>query len=447
MLDALLACPRCDNALVPTDDGHACNGCKVDFPDIAGIPFLFAEPTAALGEWKSRLHLELQRLKHEAHKLDKALEQSGLRPATLQRLTLLQRATRDHAGRLLELFAPLDLTEPGADLETYLALRTRLPTDQGLHTYYGNIHRDWCWGERENDAAAELVGDMLDEPLGGMLVLGAGPARLAYDLHRRLAPKLTVALDFNPLFMLLADRVVRGESIEMYEFPLAPASLEDHARLRTLQAPEPGGPDFFCVIGDAARPPFGKRSFDTIVTPWLTDILPEDLARQAARINHLLREDGQWINFGSVEFENADPAQRYCLDEVLEIIHDQGFAHPRVDETRIPYMCSPASRHGRRELVVTIAAKKTGRAPKVARYEALPDWLIRGDSPVPLSDSFRMQAMSTRIHAFVMSMIDGKRSIQDMAKLMADQQLMPREEAVPTIRSFLIRMFDDSRRQ
>jgi SAM-dependent methyltransferase len=445
MLDALLACPRCDNGLTPADGGHACGACQVTFPRIAGIPFLFAEPGAALGEWKARLHMELQRLERESLALDTALEGPDLRDATRQRLELLQRATRDHRTRLQDLLEPLELTRLSADIETYLALRTRLPTDQGLHTYYPNVHRDWCWGTRENDAAAELVGNMLDQPLGRVLVLGAGPGRLAYDLHRRWSPQTTVALDFNPMFMLLARRLVRGEAIEMYEFPLAPIAMEDHARLRLLQAPEPANDDFACVIGDALRAPFAKNSFDTVVTPWLTDILPEDFARQAARINELLSDDGQWVNFGSIAFDHADPARRYGREEILQIIQDQGFAHPRVDETRIPYMCSPASRHGRNELVVTIAAKKTASVSGVPRYEALPDWLVRGDTPVPLTEGLRMQVMSTRIHAFVMSMIDGRRSLRDMAELMEAQKLMTRDEAVATIRAFLIRMFEDSR--
>jgi len=447
MLDALLACPRCDNPLTATDDGYACKGCKVDFPTIGNVPFLFAEPAAALSEWKSRLHMELQRLDHESRKLTAALEREDLREATRDRLDLLNAATRDHANRLLALLAPLELAEHSGAIETYLALRTRLPTDQGLHTYYPNIHRDWSWGERENDAAAELVGDMLDQPLGKMLVLGAGPGRLAYDLHQRLGPELTVALDFNPLFTLLTRRLVDGETIEMYEFPIAPIALEDQARLRALRADRPVGPDFACVTADASRPPFLKKSFDTVVTPWVTDILPEDLEIQAARVNQLLSDDGQWLNFGSVAFDSADPAQRYGLEEVVDIIQAQGFAHPRVDETRIPYMCSPASRHGRRERVVTIAARKTSKAKKAPRYESLPDWLVKGDAPVPMTDAFQMQAMSTRIHAFVMSMIDGKRSIQDMAKLMEEQQLMTSDEAMPVIRSFLIRMHDDSKRQ
>jgi hypothetical protein len=55
--------------------------------------------------------------------------------------------------------------------------------------------------------------------------------------------------------------------------------------------------------------------------------------------------------------------------------------------------------------------------------------------------------MTTQIYAFIMSLIDGKRSIEDMAKILEQQKLMTRKEAVPAIRSFLTRMYDDSQRQ
>ena len=57
-----------------------------------------------------------------------------------------------------------------------------------------------------------------------------------------------------------------------------------------------------------------------------------------------------------------------------------------------------------------------------------------------------MEAMSTRIYAFVMAMIDGNRSIDDMAQLMEEQRLMTKREAVSAIRGFLIRMYEESER-
>jgi len=50
------------------------------------------------------------------------------------------------------------------------------------------------------------------------------------------------------------------------------------------------------------------------------------------------------------------------------------------------------------------------------------------------------------VHAFIMSMIDGRRSIGDMAKLMEEKRLMTRTEAENAIRGFFIRMYEDSRR-
>jgi hypothetical protein len=46
-----------------------------------------------------------------------------------------------------------------------------------------------------------------------------------------------------------------------------------------------------------------------------------------------------------------------------------------------------------------------------------------------------------------MSMIDGKRTIKEMAKLLEQQKLMTRQEAEPAIRNFLTKMYDDSQRQ
>ena len=53
---------------------------------------------------------------------------------------------------------------------------------------------------------------------------------------------------------------------------------------------------------------------------------------------------------------------------------------------------------------------------KVPRFHALPEWLVRGTDPVPLTDSFRSQAVATRVHAFLISLIDGRRSISPRAK-------------------------------
>ena len=450
MLSDLLACPRCDKTpLEETDGQFSCKACKIDFPSIDGIPWMFAEPQATLGEWRGRLQFALQQLSQESARLEAELADKELRPLTRRRVERYRKATDSHRRSLQKLLQPVDVQSLHGNYESYLALRTRLPADQGLNTYYANVHRDWAWGDEENAASMKQLRSVLHESadLGNVLVLGAGACRLAYDLHMQMDCAATIALDFNPLLLLIADKVVHGETLKMYEFPIAPKSLEDDAVLRTLSAPEVVRDGFRLVLGDALRPPFAPGSFDTVVTPWLIDIVTEDLPVLAARINGLLRPEGRWVNFGSLAFAAPERARRYSPEETKAIVAENGFSDPYVSEATIPYMCSPASRHGRREKVFCFAAYKERGTEQPPRHRALPDWIVTGEEPVPLTHSFRSQAMTTQIYSFMMSLIDGKRSIRDMAIVLEKQKLMTREEAEPAIRSFLTKMFDDSQKQ
>jgi hypothetical protein len=249
------------------------------------------------------------------------------------------------------------------------------------------------------------------------------------------------------LLLLIAQSVMRGASLKLHEFPIAPRSLEDDAVLRTLAAPEIVRDGLHLLLGDATRPPFAAQSFDTVVTPWLIDIISEDLAVFAARINGLLKPNGRWINFGSLAFSDPQHARRYSPEEVKAIVAENGFSDPYVSEATIPYMCSPASRHGRQERVLAFSAYKEREIQQPSRHRALPDWIVTGKEPVPLTQSFRSQAMTTQIYSFMMSLIDGKRTIKDMAIVLEKQKLMSRDEAEPAIRSFLTKMYDDSQKQ
>ncbi len=449
-LHSILACPRCDKSpLALQDEQYHCSACKVDFPAIDGIPWMFAEPQASLGEWRNRLQYALQQLSHETAGLDAELQNDDLHSLTKRRLERFKTALEYHRRSLQKLLQPVDIQSQHGNFETYLALRTRLPVDQGLNTYYANIHRDWSWGDEENEASIKQIRTVLHEhvDLGNVLVLGAGAGRLAYDIHMQIECSSTIAMDFNPLLALVAQTVTQNQPLKLYEFPIAPKSLEDDAVLRTLAAPETVRDGFHLLLGDALRPPFAEQSFDTIVTPWLIDIITEDLPVLATRINRLLKPNGRWINFGSLAFAHPERARRYSPEETKAIVAESGFSDPYVSQATIPYMCSPASRHGRQERVFTFSAYKERDVEQAPRHRALPDWIVTGTDPVPLTASFRTQAMTTQIYSFMMSIIDGKRSIQDMAIVLEKQKLMTRAEAEPAIRSFLTKMFDDSQKQ
>jgi hypothetical protein len=327
----------------------------------------------------------------------------------------------------------------------HVALGTELPVTQGLTSYYPNLHRDWCWGEAENRASLDAVTGCL--PAGAKprraLVLGAGACRLAYDLHQALRPALTVALDFNPFFLLSAARILAGPALELYEFPIAPRTIADHALLRRHAAPEPPAAGFHLVLADASAPPFRAGQFDLVLTPWFIDVAGEPAARLLARINALLAPAGHWVNHGSLAFADAAPEDAWSLEELLERLPPSGFARPEPREASQTYLASPASRHARVESVITFCARKERELPAPAPGRELPEWLERTDLPVPALAQFRAQALSTRVYAFLLAMIDGERSIRDMSRLMEQQKLMPADDALPAIRRFLARALQD----
>jgi hypothetical protein len=445
-LAAVLRCPRCERAPLSLQPaGWICAGCNAGYPTVGEIPWFFAEPQSMLAQWRARLQFLLLSLDREVRALRAELG-TGVSALARQRLELLVAAYEDHAQRLARLLTPLNLGATHAGYETHLALRTRLPSEQGLTNYYVNMHRDWVWGDAENASALEILRNITREQVdwGRTLVLGAGSGRLPYDVHMQLGPRLTIAVDFNPLLLFVARDVTRGGSVELYEFPIAPRRLTDQAILRRLGAPRPVRDHFHIVAADVLRAPFAPEAFDVVLTPWLIDIVDEDLALLAGKINALVRPGGVWINFGSLAFSHGPRAQRLSFEETVETVKRAGFADPVVSEQDVPYMHSPASRHARVESTVAWCARKESSVSAPLAH-GTPEWLVLTDRPVPQSEEFKVQAVAARIHAYLVALIDGRRSVQDMARLLVEQRLMNQEEAEPAVRRFLSRMYEDSR--
>ena len=178
-LPDLLACPRCDKTPLSHNDQtgeYRCDACKVDFPAVGGIPWMFAEPQYSLGEWRNRLHFVLKRLGQDVQHIDFELKKNGLHALTRQRLQHQRKAAEEHRDALKHLLEPMGVQASETKVESYLAMRTRLPADQGLNTYSPNVHRDWSWGEEENKASLLQIQQVLggNDEIGDTLVLGAG---------------------------------------------------------------------------------------------------------------------------------------------------------------------------------------------------------------------------------------------------------------------------------
>jgi hypothetical protein len=107
-------------------------------------------------------------------------------------------------------------------------------------------------------------------------------------------------------------------------------------------------------------------------------------------------------------------------------------------------MRSPSSRHSRLEQVVTWVTEKVAPPSESPRTRVLPEWLLDATRPIPKTRAFEMQQVSSRVHAFLLAMINGERSLRDMARMLVEQRLMGPDEAESQVKIFLTKLHEDA---
>ena len=442
---SVLRCPTGDEGLLRARSSGElqCSIASHRFGSIAQIPCLFEDPRVELAQWRYQIDDFVRDNATTRDTVLAMLAGSSPHPLTRRRLQRLHACLDEHGRRVQTLLAKAGL-HPSKRQEK--DPRTRVPGEGNLTAYYHQIHRDWGWGDHEseeNAAALSAVIGALDAGHGvstprRMLVLGAGACRLPYDLHVHLRPELTLALDINPLPFLVAKEVITGRSVSLFEFPVTPAFGEQVAVDRVLRASKPGVPGFEFAFADATDPPVADGSFELVLTPWFIDQVPKNMVDLFPQIRRVLADDGVWLNHGPLIYHPSHTmlAHRYPAAEVLALVEDAGFAVEFHTSERMLYMQSPAGSQGRTETVLTFRARKktTGMAPRAgsapgSRAETGDAWLDDHALPVPtISGASEYEAPHPMFGA-VLALVDGRRSVQDIARIMVERHGLPAHAA------------------
>lgn len=454
-------CPQCTKPLAFTDSGYSCSHCQTTFPRLNGLDWLVPHPREQLAEWRLKYQALLGQIDAEIDVFKSELKLTQLGVLTQKRLRKLLQAKVEHKKSITEILSPLTL-EISRSPDLLRSAGIHVPNAQSLTGYYANIHRDWAWETGENAESLAVVNSLIasQTDLGQVLVLGGGACRLAYDIYQAVKPTSLIATDINPLLLLIAQRMVQGKSIKLYEFPLAPKDLESHAVLRKCVAPQRLDPGFKLLFADALRPPFAAQSFDTVITPWLIDILPHELSLIIRSVSRLLKPGGRWLNFGSLAFNHATPAINYSYEETLDLVESHGLKITCVQKDRIRYMQSPASHHARLETVVSFTAckQKAPEVPDATEFpvpghavsghlvpEHLPDWLRDTSLPVPSLPIFQTARAIHTLYTDVLILVDQQRSIVEIAKIFGQRYQMSDLEAERSLRGFFAKLWEEGR--
>ena len=355
VLDRIL-CARCAAALDSRPDDISCAHCGQRYTRLGRIPVLLPEPLAHVQLWRRQLALLLNNGAHTHAGLEAAAAADDVLPDGATRLRAMANAVRDQANDFAALLGPA----LGGPLE---GGANGLPRGVVEYSYY--LFRDWGWNSpeaSENEQAFDALREVARGDLGRLLVLGAGAARLAYDLHRRCGATDTTALDIDPYLFVIAEAVVRGRAVRLTEASLNVLEASHVSTAWTLSAPD--GPldeqHFHFVLANGLQPPFADATFDTIVTPWFIDRVPTDLGAFLKTLRRLLKPGGRWLNQGPLLYPPETPlARRYSRDEVFDLAVRAGFEIGSWHSASRPYLVSPLTGAGKIEQVLSFEAIRT----------------------------------------------------------------------------------------
>jgi hypothetical protein len=451
---ALLQCPRCAprgvaGALAPAGEKLRCAACAAEYPRVGGIPCLFREPHAVTSAWKRQAGQYVGLVHKALQGLDEQLQRTDVLRLTRRRFEALRLGIQDNGERLMALFTGAGLApdESAARAAGGTAgdPAQLVAADFEIVEWYDHILRDWSQDRHdspENVTSLRLVGEAIgdDRQLGRVVVLGAGACRLAYDVQRKWAADLTLAVDINPLLLLAARRVMFGTGLRLHEFPVVPVDLAAVAAERSLGLP--GGPpkNFHLVLADAYSGVLRRGCADTVITPWFIDFVPVDLRETLSLIHELLAPGGRWLHFGPLSYPRELPAaQRYGADELMELVRRAGFDRGPVASETVELIGSPAKAQTRSERVLCFAARKRPAPddPADDGDEPPPSWLLFSHLPIPRFPGLDTFQPPHAAMAYIAKQIDGKTTLGDIAARMIAEHGARPDAAVGGTRALL----------
>jgi hypothetical protein len=436
MLD--FACPRCHGALGDATEALLCSTCGTAYPVVSGVPCLLEDPLLWRGLWKARLDDYLEAIAQRLAALAEEANAPNLLEKTRARIRHVHDAVASDRRVFVELFRELVPSAP-AGLPRLLPGADPRAGDTPVIEYCEHLFRDFVWGQAEAASAIELLRRVAPEKLGKTAVYGVGTGRLALDVQRELGAEKTYGFDIHPLPLLVTTRLLRGEEIELHEYPLAPHSAGDTAFRHRLTRPFPKPEGAVLAFADALRPPLAPGSLDTVITPWFIDAVAADVHETAAAVNRALRPGGVWLNYGPLRFQGA-LARLYSIDEVHDVVAASAFELGTRFSADIPYFHSPHSGAHRTDRVFLFAAKKTGEAPALGVRPLFAPWLSDTRLPIPVGSAFAGLQRTSILTVGILSMIDGRRSLADIAAALAQQWGVPSEILMQELRPFLARL-------
>lgn len=424
---------------------------QIHLNSVSGIPILTPFPQETLFAFRGLCQLSLSELESEATQLQgwiRSLSSDSM-PRALDAIKDRLELKRNLIEKQIRFFS--DLTRPLSEVDPknrkmtagqWLGFHFESSIAQTVFRYTPSLIRDWCASyESENrqmrdvllqlTARANIDGSKCKK----VAFLGCGGARLAYDFAVEFPEASVLGLDLSPVMLLAAQRVLNGETLHPVDFARAPFNMEKPGRPVELRMSTPQGQPgarLCLAFADVHHLPLADQSVDCIVTPWLIDIVNRPFADLAQEISRVLRPGGAWLNLGTLRPNFSDERLNHGFREIELIASEFGLKNRILEgplQPQVQYLNSDLDAHQRTETLTGFAFEKSANVthdvppnralwPKWFTAEE-PDWSLDPTKPIPLTEVLQNDAVAQSVQAFTLSLVDGKRSLNEISQHVA----------------------------
>jgi SAM-dependent methyltransferase len=429
---------------------------QLKYPKVGGIPWLFPDPKHVLSHWRERIEMLLQTRAHEIEELKQSQKSSESKLAK-QRIENLRQSKILQLELLKKILEPLKSGKK-LSLAKIQALGYKLPFNQGLLGYFPNMARDWGIShtglENENRILFEATKHFLPEEWTStpnqtaihIAVLGCGAGRLPYDLAKLFPKSKVVAIDINPLLLFTAKRMNSGEKLSGIFPAFSPKDRMNPALEIQLSAPAGPAENLEFAFADVYALPFQCGSFDLVVTPWLVDILPRKFSHLTSSLAQVSKPYGKWINLGAWFFNFQNEDENISLEEAEEIGQKTGWQPQGSQLFETPYLQTDIDSHRRFETMTGFIWERTAepvRYDSIWRFADKAEWLLDPNLPIPRLPAFQQSIESLSTMTWVLSQVDGKRSLNELTSILSTSSGLQPEAARDALDSFFERYLKD----
>ena len=335
---SLLCCPETNDAL--SAERECLFTSSTTYPYINSIPWLLKGPENSFIQWSVKIQNHIQLEKKEIQ----FLQQSKISLKDLSQKSRLERILTARTENLNVLMKTLTsfLIEVPLELEI---------SSQQISSYFRLIFRDWVWNEnQEMITYRKFIESNMNNSHQNICFLGSGASGLSYEIARKYPKKQIISLDHNPFLLSIADKIFKGEEVELNDFSFFPTNIANTSAKYKVKVEKLSSDNHQFLFSSFPDLPFKEKSLDVIIAPWFFDILDTDFKESIRHTLKFLKPEGKFLLFGPSNIHKDKLNQQLCSDEINEFLSSL-FDKAEFNLENLEYLKNPIESQNRLEQV------------------------------------------------------------------------------------------------